>query len=89
MAEGRQQQDSNQSGANPSGDKPQGSGKPDEESRTGIGSTAEQDRGKPPKEKGADERSSGTADIERGTDYPGNSPDSLVNDPVGAFKERP
>jgi hypothetical protein len=87
MAEGRQQQDSNQSGANPSGGKPQG--KPDEESRTGIGSTAEQDKGKPPKEKGADERSSGTADIERGTDYPGNSPDSLVNDPVGAFKERP
>jgi hypothetical protein len=89
MAQGRQQQDSNQSLGNPSAGEPQGSDRPDEKSPAGIGSGAEQDPRKQPKEKGADERSSGTADVERGTDYPGNSSDSLVNDPVGAFKERP
>jgi hypothetical protein len=87
MAEGRQAQDSRQSVGNPSGGKPQASDKP--ENRAGIGSSAGQDRGTRPKDKDSAERGSGTADIERGTDYPGNSPDSLVNDPVGAFKERP
>jgi hypothetical protein len=87
MAEGKQAQDSKQSLGNPSGGKPQAPEKP--ETPGGIGSSAGKDQGQRPREKSEAERGSGTADIERGTDYPGNSPDSLVNDPVGAFKERP
>jgi hypothetical protein len=87
MAEGKQAQDSRQSLGNASAGKPQASDKP--ETPAGIGSSAGKDQGQRPQDKGEAERGSGTADIERGTDYPGNSPDSLVNDPVGAFKERP
>jgi hypothetical protein len=90
MASGQQKQDSRQSIDNPKGDdRQQGSGKADPQSGTGIGASQGQDRGKRPDGKKNGERSSGTADIERANPIPGSGTDSLVNDPTGAFKERP
>jgi hypothetical protein len=55
--------------------------------QSGIGASQGQDRGSPDLDKRPGERSNASADIERAG--PGNSRDSLVNDPTGAFKERP
>jgi hypothetical protein len=74
--------------------------KPDDEARQGQGSSQSGAPGKPDgnQRKAEDDRngdrpSAGTPDIERGgaDDNEGNSDsnESLVNDPVGAFKERP
>ena len=57
--------------------------------RSGIGSSQGQDRASPerPSAGTADiERGGGSQDVERGG---AGSRDSLVNDPTGAFKERP
>lgn len=59
----------------------------------GIGSSQAQDSGSRPEQGGA-RPSAGTADIERGGPQDRSrsndgSTESLVNDPVGAFKERP
>lgn len=58
------------------------------ESKTGIGSSQGQDKGERESSK---DGGAGTADIERGSahDTSAQPQDSLVNDPTGAFKERP
>jgi hypothetical protein len=90
MTSGEQKQDSRQSIDNTKGDdRQQGSGKSDPRGGTGIGASQGQDRGQRPDGKKGGERSSGTADIERDNPIPGSGTDSLVNDPTGAFKERP
>ena len=63
------------------------------ETRSGMGSSQGQDSGAPTEREGA-RPSAGTADIERGGPQdPGRghseSTESLVDDPTGAFKERP
>ena len=90
---GRQTQESRQSA--PQGREKADSAKPTGgKSRTGIGSSQGQDSGSPDEQQ--DRRPSGGtpdiergggggADIERGT----STRDSLVQDPTGAFKERP
>ena len=89
---GQQTQDSRQSANQPGSGDRQRAGKPSE-SKAGIGSSQGQDKA------ASDEGAifgAGTADIERakaGTrdaerDSAG-SQDSMVNDPTGAFKERP
>ena len=54
-------------------------------SRAGIGSSQGQDEAHREDTTMPDRPSSGTADIERG----GGTEESLVQDPVGAYKERP
>jgi hypothetical protein len=90
-APGEQKPDSRQSAEQ--GRAKAGTGKPgsSEKSRAGIGSSQAQDRGSP------DERerrpSGGTPDVERGSggdiERGAGSRESLVQDPTGAFKERP
>ena len=91
---GQQKQDSRQSGqqgdAKPDSGRPVGGAK----SRPGIGSSQGQDRGSPDEQQ---ERrpSAGTPDIERGSGGGGDiergasGRESLVQDPTGAYKERP
>jgi hypothetical protein len=95
---GQQNQNSRQSMANASGGQ-QGGGsnggraregsaeQAGQQQQTGIGASQGQDRDSPDLEKRPGERSNTSADIERAGQ--GNSRDSLVNDPTGAFKERP
>lgn len=87
---GQQNQDSRQSGQQGRGKSE--TGKPGAgKSRAGIGSSQGQDSGKP----GERERpSAGTPDIERGggdgdVERGASTRESLVQDPTGAFKERP
>ena len=83
-----QKQDSRQSAqqgeAKEQTGRPPGGAQP---ARSGIGSSQGQDRGS------AERPSAGTPDIERGgsqdIERGGGSRDSLVDDPTGAFKERP
>ena len=82
-----QQQDSAQSmeqGETKPHDKP----RPESADSRPIGASQKQDEAAAP-----ERRSAGTPDIERGSEHDvgdsGNSRDSLVNDPTGAFKERP
>ena len=93
---GQQIQNSQQSMSNPGGgsasaskgeanEKP-GSGRP-KPARAGIGSSQGQDRGTSERDQDRDERSPGTPHLERGNDS--GSTESLVNDPTGAYKERP
>ena len=89
----RQKEESRQS-ARQGDAKPQRGRPPDDQqkSRSGIGSSQGQDRGT--REGGSQERpSAGTPDIERGgpqdLERGGSTRESLVNDPTGAFKERP
>ncbi len=91
---GRQKQDSQQSGRQ--GRDKAHTGKPDERGKSpaGIGSSQGQDRGSPREQQ--DRRpSGGTPDIERGGGGGGDvergagTRESLVQDPTGAFKERP
>lgn len=88
MSDAKQQQNSQQSGTNPSG-KPEGS-KPRQDTPTGIGSSQGQDKEDRPARRGGGvpRTGEGTADIERSSVGPHES-DSLADDPVGAFKERP
>ena len=85
-----QRQDSRQSGKQGAPkDKP---AKAEDKARSGIGSSQAQDSGS--SEQGGERPSAGTADIERGgpqdrTVGNSGSTESLVDDPVGAFKERP
>lgn len=58
-----------------------------QQKQRGIGASQGQDRGSPDLEKNSGDPSSASADIERAGQ--GSSRDSLVNDPTGAFKERP
>lgn len=91
---GQQKQDSRQSARQ--GDPKPDSGKPGAggKSRAGIGSSQGQDRGTPDEQQ---ERrpSAGTPDIERGDAGGGDiergasGGESLVQDPTGAYKERP
>jgi len=88
MSDARQDQKSQQSSTNPSG-KPQGSKPKDQDTPTGMGSSQGQDREQRPSRRGGVPRTGeGTADIERGSAGAHES-DSLADDPVGAFKERP
>ena len=88
----RQQQDSQQSAQQ--GEPKEQTGKPHENDRSpaGIGSSQGQDRGSRPGRQ--EERpSAGTPDIERGgrandVEQPALG-ESLVQDPTGAYKERP
>jgi hypothetical protein len=89
MSDAKQDQRSQQSIKNPAGKPQQRPSDKSQQSETGIGSSQAQDR------EGRRDRDSvphtgrGTADIERGSgDAQGNS-ESLADDPVGAFKERP
>lgn len=90
-APARQKQDSRQSAQQ--GEPKEQTGKPhaNEPSPAGIGSSQGQDRGS---RSGQEDRpSAGTPDIERGgatndVERPASG-DSLVQDPTGAFKERP
>ena len=87
-----QQQDSRQSEGQ--GEHKKSSGKPvpgKQEDQAGIGSSQGQDRGSP-SEQQEPRPSAGTPDIERGSARDTgqrSSTESLVNDPTGAFKERP
>lgn len=88
---GRQTQDSRQSGEQ--GRAKPGSARPSagEKSRPGIGSSQGQDRGSPAER---ERPSAGTPDVERGRGHGdvergAGSRESLVQDPTGAFKERP
>jgi len=89
---GRQKEGSRQS-AQQGDPKPQ-SGRPPgaQQSPSGIGSSQGQDRGSPP-DRPQGRPSAGTPDIERGgpqdVERGGESRESLVQDPTGAFKERP
>ncbi|HEX2825341.1 MAG TPA: hypothetical protein VHP37_03270 [Burkholderiales bacterium] len=88
MSDAKQQQNSQQSTTNLSG-KPEGSKPRDQDTPTGIGSSQGQDTENRPSRRGGVPRTGeGTADIERGSAGPHES-DSLADDPVGAFKERP
>jgi hypothetical protein len=87
----KQDQRSQQSANNPADSKrQQGAANPAPPSRTGIGSSQGQDGGvreeRPPSHIRTGE---GTADIERGSAGAESGSDSLVEDPTGAFKERP
>ena len=57
-----------------------------QESGAGIGSSQGQDRASP-REQQKPGRSSGTADVERGTQS--GASESMVDDMTGAYKERP
>ena len=88
-----QSQDSRQSAKQGAlkGSEPQA--RPDRETPSGIGSSQGQDRASRDEQQ-TTRPSAGTADIERGTNAPGNterdgSEESLVHDSTGAFKERP
>lgn len=86
---GTQQQNSRQSSQ--SGE---GSGKATgEKAKAGIGSSQGQDTPSREQPAGSERPSAGTADIERGSGGEGESgrgsKESLVQDPVGAYKERP
>ena len=95
----RQRQTSTQSMQNPSQtDDQRSDANPDQPANSGIGSTVGQNRGRAEErtDGASQRRSAGTPDIarERATDADieregGASPDSLVNDSTGAFKERP
>ena len=88
MSDAKQDQKSQQSSTNPSG-KPEGSKPRDQKSPTGIGSSQGQDREhRPSRRDGVPRTGEGTADIERSS-AGRNESDSLADDPVGAFKERP
>jgi len=95
---GQENQNSRQSMANASGGQQgggshggragQGSAEQDrQQQQSGIGASQGQDRDSPDLDKRPGERSNISVDIERAGQ--GNSRDSLVNDPTGAFKERP
>jgi hypothetical protein len=85
---GRQNENSRQSG--PQGGqksqrgRPGGSGKQD---GAGIGSSQGQDRASSREKQERTDRSTGTADVERGAQQ--SAPDSMVNEMTGAYKERP
>ena len=89
----QQKQNSRQSIGNASGDRQRGDGSDrgrtrqgsqgDQQKQSGIGAGQRQDRDSPDLEK----QPNSSGDVERGSE--GNSRDSLVNDPSGAFKERP
>src|SRR5688500_1028734 len=89
-----QRQDSRQS-ADQGADQ-QSTGKPPPDrarAKPGIGASQGQDRGSPAEQQES-RPSAGTADIERGSARDtggdaGDSTESLVKDPTGAFKERP
>ena len=87
---GKQDQQSRQS-ASQGGQSGTGSGKARTTDSRGIGASQGQDEGS--RETGSRQRpSAGTADIERseaGVETNGGNVDSLVDDPTGAFKERP
>lgn len=88
MSNAKQDQNSRQSGTNPSG-KPEGSKPQTEDTPTGIGSSQGQDKESRPSRRGGTPRTGErTADIERGSVGPHDS-ESLADDPVGAYKERP
>jgi hypothetical protein len=91
MSDAKQKQRSQQSMKNPAGDKQQGSapGKSDQQSRTGIGSSQGQDRESRSERDRVPHTGPGTADIERSSAGAQGSTDSLADDPVGAYKERP
>ena len=89
---GRQTENSRQSAQQ--GEPKKQTGKPgsEQQTQTGIGSSQGQDRESRPGREGG-RPSAGTPDIERGRGSQdverGGGTDSLVNDPTGAFKERP
>jgi hypothetical protein len=94
----QQSQNSRQSMGNPSGGQQgedasrsrAGHGPADQgaqQEQSGIGASQAQDRGSPDLDKREGEGPNASADIERAGQ--GNSRDSLVKDPTGAFKERP
>jgi hypothetical protein len=79
---GQQAQESRQSAKHPGADRPQGADA-SRQDKPGIGSSQGQDKGSKGNGQGG---RAGTADIERDS---ARSQDSLVNDPTGAYKERP
>jgi hypothetical protein len=90
MSDAKQDQKSQQSTTNPS-NKPEGSRPSREQGRSGIGSSQGQDReSRPARDRDSVPRTGeGTADIERSSAGAQGQSDSLSDDPVGAFKERP
>ena len=86
---GQQTQNSRQSAEQGAQKKHTGKDPSGEAAPSGIGSSHKQDRGSAPQER----PSAGTPDIERGARSQDvaqqGSQESLVNDSVGAFKERP
>lgn len=84
----RQEQSSQQSARQGEDKNPRG--KQDADVPAGIGSSQGQDTGST---RQRDRPSAGTPDIERGAGHQdverGESRDSLVNDPTGAYSERP
>ena len=89
MSDARQNQNSQQSSDNPAG-KPQQKAPSDKAgAKTGIGSSQGQDTEGRPERDTVPHTGRGTADIERGSGGAQGSGESLADDPVGAFKERP
>lgn len=91
MSDAKQDQRSQQSINNPAGKPEQRppsdkSGKPD---GTGIGSSQGQDRESRRDRDSVPRTGRGTADIERSSAEGQGSTESLTDDPVGAYKERP
>ena len=89
---GRQEQASVQSAQQGEEKKQTGKPRAGQQGQSGIGSSQGQDRGSPDEQ--TRRPSAGTPDIERGSEAAdgqrgAGSRDSLVNDPTGAFKERP
>jgi hypothetical protein len=90
MSDAKQDQRSQQSTGNPAGKPQQGpSDKSQQESRTGIGSSQAQDREGRRDNDSVPHTGHGTADIERASADAQGKTESLADDPVGAFKERP
>ena len=91
MSDAKQNQRSQQSMNNPAGKPAQrpASDKSGKKSGTGIGSSQGQDRENRPDRDSVPHTGHGTADIERSSAGAQGSTDSLTDDPVGAYKERP
>ena len=83
--QGSQNQESRQSANQGPDTAGQGGKAPQSGSRAGIGSSQGQDEAQREDKRVPERPSAGTPDVERGA----SSEESLVQDPVGAYKERP
>lgn len=89
MSDAKQNQRSQQSIDNPAGKPKQKAPADEKPGGTGIGSSQGQDRESRSDRDRVPHTGRGTADIERASADPQGSGESLTDDPVGAFKERP
>ena len=88
MSDAKQKQRSQQSIDNPAG-KPEQKPSDKSDGKAGIGSSQGQDREQRSDRDRVPHTGPGTADIERASAGEQGGNESLADDPVGAFKERP